>query len=404
MIKIKFKLNENLVYGDVDLENKHIILNLNINHPAFKELNDYFNENYQFGIFGEICDSEKKFSAFKCGVIVCKYFPKTEIKIYFLQLYVGNIHLKDNKNQEINKAIFQISHVNNLAKIKSLIVQETFSLTVLDDKKTFEISVENTVSLDEINKVIFELKTFFQIITIDINIELNKKIFYTKNNEEIELVLKSKKKENDETINKLIDFESINQETLKKWFNTKKRFGKIFDYLSGLFTKEASLYLEVRYFLLIQWIEAYCSVLYKSTIKKEKEINDKKKKLMEIIDKSCLSEEDKQDFKDNAKYDRQGYIFSEKLKLLFNGNETLKDLFNSDKTLIDDLKHYRNNVTHINVIDNIDNKQLYYLHEILKNIIFVLIIEELKLPKSSFYDDFKKEAKRNFELYKDMKQ
>ena len=47
---------------------------------------------------------------------------------------------------------------------------------------------------------------------------------------------------------------------------------------------------------------------------------------------------------------------------------------------------------------------MHNLHEILKNIIHILIIEELKLPKSRFYDDFKKEAKRYFKLYKDMKQ
>ena len=152
---------------------------------------------------------------------------------------------------------------------------------------------------------------------------LDKKILYNQNNEEIELVLKSTKIENDKTINKLIDFDSINEETLIKWFDTKKRFGKIFDYLSGLFN--ASVYLELNYFLLIQWIEAYCGVLYKANIN-EKNIEKKKKKLIEIIDKSCLSEEDKQDFKDNAKYDKQGHVFSKKLELLFYGNQTLKDL------------------------------------------------------------------------------
>jgi hypothetical protein len=414
MRKIKFVLNETLVHGNLDLVNKHIILDLNTYYELrqtdilsldiykliLKELKNNFYENHQFDIFGEFDDNVKRISALKCNVVELKPFGKT--KIHFLQLYIGNIHIEDSKNQKVKKVIFQISGVNNLPNINSLIIQEKFSLTILDDKKTFQISVENTISLGEINKVIFELTTFFQIIILDINIELDKKIFYTQNNEEIELVLKSTKIENDKTINKLIDFDSINEETLIKWFDTKKIFGKIFDYLSGIFNNKASIYIELNYFLLIQWIEAYCGVLYKSNIN-EKNIEKKKKKLTEIIDKSCLSEEDKQDFKDNTKYDKQGYVFSKKLELLFDGNETLKDLFNSDKTLLNDIKHYRNNLTHINIVDNLDNQEMHNLHEILKNIIYILIIEELKLAKSRFYDDFKKEAQRYFELYKEKK-
>lgn len=399
MEKIKFQLNETLVNGDLDLENRCIILDLVIYDSIYKEIKDNFDKNHQFDIFGEFNDA-RKISAFDCSVIEFRLFGK--IKIHFLQLYVGDIYVKNNKYENINKVLFQISHINNLSKINPLVIQEKFSLTMLDDKKTFQISVENTISLDEINKVIFELTTFFQIIILDISIELNKKIFYTQNNEEIEFVLKNIKIENDKSINKLIDFDSIDEEILIKWFNTKKRFGKIFDYLSGIFNNKASEYLELNYFLLIQWIEAYCGVLYQLDIN-EKNIEKNKKKLTEIIDKSDLSEKDKQNFKANAKYDKQGHIFSEKLELLFDKNETLKDLFNSEKILLDDIKHYRNNLTHINIVDNLDNKQLDNLYGILRNSIYILIIEELKLPKSRFYDDFKKEAQRYFKLYKEKK-
>lgn len=43
---------------------------------------------------------------------------------------------------------------------------------------------------------------------------------------------------------------------------------------------------------------------------------------------------------------------------------------------------------------------MHNLYEILKKTIYILIIEELKLPKSRFYDDFKKEARKFFALYK----
>jgi len=412
MAKIKFKLNDTLASGDLDLENRLIILDLktyydlgrqdSLNQKIYKTLlktiNDCFYENRQFSIFGEFEDDVKKISALECDVVNFRPFGKT--KIHFLNLYVGDIHIEDSKNKEVNKVIFQISYVNNLPSIDSLVIQEKFSLTILEDKKTFQISVKNAIRLDEINKVIFELLTFFQVITLDITLELDKEIFYTLNNKKIELVLRSIETENDKSINKLIDFDSINEETLIKWFNAKNRFGKVFDYLSAIFNENASIYLEVRYFLLIQWIEAYCGVLYKLNIN-ENDIKKKKKKLIEIIDKSCLSEEDKQDFKDNAQYDKQSYIFSKKLQLLFDTNETLKDLFNSDKTLLDDIKHYRNNLTHINIINNLDHKQIHNLYEILKNTIYILIIEELELPKSRFYDDFKKEARRCFTLYEE---
>lgn len=336
MSKIKFELNETLVSGDLDLENRCIILDLSIYESVRKELYDCFDQNYQFNIFGEFDDDIKKISALECDVVNLKPFGKT--KIHFLHLYVGDIHIEDSKNQEVNKVVFQISYVNNLPSIDSLVIQEKFILTILDDK-TIQISVENSISIDEMNKIIFELETFFQVIILDISIELDKKIFYTQNNEEIEFILGSIAIENNKSINKLIDFDSINKETLTKWFDSKKRFGKIFDYLSGIFNNKASIYLDLNYFLLVQWIEAYCGVLYKSDFN-ENDIKKKKKKLTEIIDKSSLSEEDKQDFKNNAQYDKQGYIFSKKLELLFTTNETLKDLFNSDKTLFDDIKHY----------------------------------------------------------------
>ena len=185
MRKIKFELNKTLVYGDLDLENKHIILDLNtyyelgqtdvmslnIYRSILKELKNYFYENHQFDIFEEFDDNVKRISALKCNVVELKPFGKA--KIHFLQLYIGDIHIKDSKNENINKVLFQISHVNNLPNINSLVIKENFSLTILDDKKTFQISVGNTISLDEINKVLFELTTFFKIIILDISIVLS---------------------------------------------------------------------------------------------------------------------------------------------------------------------------------------------------------------------------------------
>ena len=68
--------------------------------------------------------------------------------------------------------------------------------------------------------------------------------------------------------------------------------------------------------------------------------------------------------------------------------------------LLNGKEHSMKNLIYINIFDN---QEVYNLHKILKSIIYILIIEELKLPKSRFYDDFKKEAKRYFELYKKKK-
>jgi hypothetical protein len=151
MKKIKFQLIGMFVNGELDLDNRCIILDLNIYKSIQKELIDYFYENYQFDIFGKIDSSEKKISAFECNVIDYRFFGK--IKIHFLNLYIGDIHLEDSKNQEINKVMFQISYVNNLFYIDALDIQEKFSLTILKDKKTFQISVEKPISINEMNKV-----------------------------------------------------------------------------------------------------------------------------------------------------------------------------------------------------------------------------------------------------------
>ena len=82
MRKIKFELNETSVYGDLDLENRHIILDLNtyyelgqtdclsldIYNSILKELKNYFYENHQFDIFGEFDDNVKKVEDLTVGM------------------------------------------------------------------------------------------------------------------------------------------------------------------------------------------------------------------------------------------------------------------------------------------------------------------------------------------------
>ena len=68
--------------------------------------------------------------------------------------------------------------------------------------------------------------------------------------------------------------------------------------------------------------------------------------------------------------------------------------------LLNGKEHSKKNLIYINIFDN---QEVYNLHKILKSIIYILIIEELKLPKSRFYDDLKKEAQIYFKLYKEKK-
>ncbi len=63
--------------------------------------------------------------------------------------------------------------------------------------------------------------------------------------------------------------------------------------------------------------------------------------------------------------------------------------------LLNGKEHSMKNLIYINIFDN---QEVYNLHKILKSIIYILIIEELKLPKSRFYDDLKKEAQIYFKL------
>ncbi|MDN5128683.1 hypothetical protein PJV90_10125 [Aliarcobacter butzleri] len=63
--------------------------------------------------------------------------------------------------------------------------------------------------------------------------------------------------------------------------------------------------------------------------------------------------------------------------------------------LLNGKEHSMKNLIYINIFDN---QEMHNLHKILKSIIYILIIEELKLPKSRFYDDLKKEAQIYFKL------
>jgi hypothetical protein len=53
-------------------------------------------------------------------------------------------------------------------------------------------------------------------------------------------------------------------------------------------------------------------------------------------------------------------------------------------SLLNGKEHSMKNLIYINIFDNLDNQEMHNFHEILKSIIHILIIEELKLPKSRF--------------------
>lgn len=404
---ITFKIEEILIYGNLDLEKKLIILDLNIDKSIKKKLIDNFHKGLIFNIFGEFNNNLEKFTAFDCSVI--EYKLNGVIKIHILDLYVGNIYIKNIKNQKINKATFQFTYLDNFQNISNFIINEKFKITMLNDKKTFQISVDNDINLDEMNKVLFELKTFFQIIILNKNIEFSKKTFFIKENEKIVKVIKNNDLDYSLNLNRLIEFPDITNERILEWFEKKNKFGKIFDYLSGILNENSFTYLEFKYISLIQWIEAYSGVLFDKEFTKkkiEKDIDLKIKKFKEIIDSvnsSFLTDNEKKDFKENFSFDKQGYTFSEKLERLFSKNKTLETIFNSNQDLLYDIKNYRNKLIHLNIKDNLENKQIHNLYEILKNIIYILIIEELDLKDNRFYNEFQENAKKYFELYKELK-
>lgn len=397
----------NLIYGN----GKDNEIKCTLFKPDSKILQNMFQSENDciFTLNGRI-ENIENFTATNCdvrdGIIpICYHFVEKDreldYKINIGTLYIGvsNIN-KTIKN--IKKCEFKISHQIPFLKNTKKIYISKHNFNIKFDENII-IKFENSISLDELNQILFDLKIFFQILVLNKDIEIIEKHFYLEDETKIEEI---KKYEKDEESNQSITTYLIKENdkfnienSLNLWFEAKEKYGKIFDYLSGILKESTLKHMEFKLFALSQWIEAYSTVLF-NTGNIEKDIKKiKLKNLKNAINTSNLTEQEKKDLIDNCSYDTKGYTFVQKLNQLFNKNDFFENLFDSNEELLKDIVRYRNNLTHLNVKDNLNNQQAVNLYEILKNLIYLFIMEELQVQDNRNYNEFKNTVNHFYKKY-----
>lgn len=388
---IVFKITNDELEGILEYGNGNLIrINTYIHN-----IKDAFKIMQLFNLSG-IINNKEEFFALDCDLKE-ESFPLIEIDIRTLYVGMSNID-KDTKN--IKKCEFRIS--NRIPFIKSIhkinISKYDFNIKF---NETIIIEFNELVSLNELNQILFNLKIFLQLLVLNEDIEIIEKYFYLEDETKIEEIMKYQINENQQKTNYLID-DNDNldfEKSLNLWFEAKSKYGKIFDYLSGILKETTLKHIEFKLFALSQWVEAYSTVLFK-TENMEKHIKKvKEKELKNAINASNLLDEEKNNLIDNWCYDTKGHTFVGKLQQLFDKNDFFKNLFDSNENLLKDIKDYRNNLTHLNPKDNLNTQQAINLYELLKNLIYLFIMEELQLQNDRNYNKYMKEVKYIYKKY-----
>ncbi len=401
MDNVVFELNDIKHSGKLNKKTKEIEFEVD------RQDSNFFRESLISGkpliIRGRI-ENNKKFIAFKCFIIEFKAIPKSSniyIKISCETLYLNSWDVAP--SMQIKKVDVRFSYMPNFLYEQQVYI-EGYECDLIFNKY-ISISSKKNMSMKKIDEIIFELRTFFQIMTLNKDVLQIKIYYYIEQNKKIEKILKY-----DENINEQIEVQFLinkadkidSNAVLNSWFNSKQKYGKIFNYLSGILKDSALSYLEFKYFALAQWIEAYGDIRF-FTDEVRKEIRDKtkedKQNVKEIIGR-IEDVKDKEFLNKFYKFNAED-TFGIKLQHLFT-DKALMEIFSGDESLLHNIKCYRNNLTHLNKEDNLDSEQMINLYEILKNIIFIFIMNELKLENIQKYKSTIDETKEKYREYKNL--
>ncbi len=397
------KINGQLIYEDT--QKYKIDLTLPISQSHYFQ--DLFDNSKAFILNGKL-DDECKFTAFYCHIVQVLYTPKNSSVADGL---IAIIDFYSNQESDrliiykidIGKLYLNVSNVNEEIKVKKVDVK--FSsidawIPENENKKVFisrnnchisisndfiSIEVSNSVSLKQLDKIVFDLRVFFEVVLLDNDVQIIQKFIYIVDDTKIEEVMRYKKEERDsEKFLFRYDANSI-ENILNFWFKAKSKYGRIFDYLSGILNESSIVHLELKYFVLAQWLEAYSRELLDGEVKAI--IN----KHIEISDEKALV----------LSQSQNGNNFRKNLKDMFKLKDlkTLIGIQNSEdqKQFIDQIICYRNHLTHINIESKLNNTQIMHLYEILKDIIYILIMKELDAIVDNRRID---EIKRKYMRYK----
>jgi hypothetical protein len=393
-----------LKYGNDNKSEIFLTLPLNKSH-YFKKLYDNleaFNINGQF-------EDDCQFTAFYCYVVqlllptsgslfndliaVRDFYSNEESNTLIkYRIEIGKLYLNAsdvNDETSVNKVDVKFSSIeqqllNNENK-KIFIKQNDCYITISNDFITIEPL--HVITLKKLNQILFDLRVFFEVFVLNNDVKIIEKFIYTVDDTKIEEVMRYKSEQlTKEEFLFRYDTNSI-ESILNHWFEAKNTYGKIFDYLSGILNESSIVHLELKYFALAQWIEAYSREFLNNkiqTIINEPVENSDDQKL--LLSQSQNSNNFRKNLKDMFKL--------KDLKILI-GIQNSED----QKIFIDQIICYRNHLTHINIESKLNNTQIMHLYEILKDIIYILIIKELDVAIDSKRID---EIKRKYIAYKSL--
>lgn len=396
MEDVTFELNNIQFNGKLNRKSEMIELTLSLEDKKY--LHSLHENRSRFDVNGEFFNKQK-FTAVNCFV----YPP--EIPLFgSYQIVVGKLYLNDwniSKILDVKKACVVFSHMPDFIKSEKVHVKR-HSCSISLTNKEITIETYNAIGLNNMDNIIFELEIFFQIIILNKDVTQNKKYFYTQEDKKIEQILKEQKSD-DEVKNQFLirKIDEIDVSTvLNRWFDVKQKYGKVFDYLSGILNESSIVHLELKYFALAQWIEGYCRVRFaQNNQEASAEEEMQKQKVMEII--QSIQEVEARELLLKCYEFKKQDTFLKNLKKLLKEENFLSGP--NIKKLVGELVEHRDYLVHINKEDNLNIMQISHLYEILKLMIYILILKELDAIKCINYKMFSEQLKIKYRDYKTLK-
>lgn len=383
-----------------------IFLTLPINKSQyFKKL---FDNSEPFNINGEFEDSIK-FTAFDCYVVQSLYTPKNNSvadtltsKIEFdsnaesdrlrdYRIEIGKLYLKAHDVDDkihVKKVDIKFSSIDewipNDKNKKIFIKQNNCNITISNSFITIESL--NAITLKQVNQIIFDLLVFFEVILLNNSVKRIEKFIYTIDETKIQEIMtyKQETKINEQF---LFDYSTNNiEDILNRWFQSKDKYGKIFNYLSGILNETSAEYLELKFLMLAQWIEAYTREFLNN-------------KVQAIIHENINNSDEKQLLLSQYQNDNNFRKNLKDIMKIYDLREILDINRDEQNKLIDQIICYRNHLTHINIIDDLNNVQMLNLYVILKDMIYILLMKELNVLIDNHRID---EIKRKYKKFKNL--
>lgn len=384
---VSFKIENSTFQGTLQYgDGKNIEIKCSLARTESVNLQKLYYDGDIFNFDGKI-DSASLFIALDCHIksfIIQKNFVDYKIDIGTLYLNGENLNTK----LQVTQSEFKFSHNLPFFESNKAIYIKQYDCHV-SFGESITIKLKKPISLKDMDAIIFELKTLFQILMLNKNVQTIEKFVYTTEEKKIEQILKYDSKYIEDASQPdylLYSKEKIDSIVLNAWFDAKGKYGKIFSYLSGILKESSLPYLEFKYFALAQWMEAYSREYLSNKVEAivDKNLQENDDKL--LLKSQCQNNNFRKNFKDIFKF--------EKLNEFFNFQNK-----NMRNDLIHDIVCYRNHLTHLNKEDNLNHEQMANLYEILKNLIYVFIARELNVEvKQNMIDHIKLKYKHYCDL------